>query len=161
FLLRDQVAGRTSRSFRGTQAVSWALNNSGRMLTYSAPNGRIETIANDRMDVWVGRERVFDDILVTTPPGRITDLKWFWGQGSGVTRFEHFEIRSLEEGAPSVAVAPSGSAVVAEAEAPSPTESIALDRPTPNPFSGSMRFAYMVPGRSTAVDIGIFDLAGR
>src|SRR5262245_48358301 len=116
FLLRDRVRDRTSRSFHGTQAVSWALNNSGRALSYSAPNGSIETIANDRMDIWVGHERVFDDILATTPNGRITDFKWFWGQGSGVTRFEHFEIRSLEEAtsAPQMAT-PSDQAANAEA----------------------------------------------
>ena len=86
-----------SKAFTGTQAVTWALNNSGRPLRYAAPNGAVESLGDDRMDVWVGREKVFDEILATHPEGRITDLKWFWSQGSGVTRFDHFEMRTLDD----------------------------------------------------------------
>ncbi|TMQ68911.1 MAG: hypothetical protein E6K80_13415 [Candidatus Eisenbacteria bacterium] len=161
FQLRDMVGGRVSAIFHGTQAVTWAANNSGRPLLYTAPDGRVESIGNDRMDVWVGREKVFDDILAVTPAGRITDLKWFWGHGSGTTRLDRFEIRTLEE------TSASGAAVAAAEPAtldpmPEPADgSIALDRPAPNPFSGAMRFAYAIPGHGTAVDIGVFDIAGR
>src|SRR5215831_16412255 len=101
FRLRDRVSGVSSAAYNGTQAISWALNNSGKALSYSAPNGTTEWLANDRMDVWVGREKVFDDILVTTPAGRISDFKWFWSQGAGLARFDHFEVRTLDEVAPS------------------------------------------------------------
>jgi len=161
FQLRDLMGG-SSAAFHGTQAISWALNNSGQSIAYAAPNGTIERVANDRMDVWVGRTKVFDDVAATNPAGRITDLKWFWSQGSGVTRFDHFEIRTLEEATEASARDPLGSPVAALNSEPAPQEaSIALERPTPNPFTRTTRYAYAIPDRSAAVDIGVFDLAGR
>jgi hypothetical protein len=164
FQLRDLVSGAVSKAFTGTQAVTWALNNSGRPLRYAAPNGAVESLGDDRMDVWVGREKVFDEILATHPEGRITDLKWFWSQGSGVTRFDHFEMRTLDDvgdASGASATVAGGSAAATDAEAAAPEASIALERPTPNPFTSTMRFAYSIPSGAAAVDIGLFDLAGR
>jgi hypothetical protein len=162
FQLRDRVSGVSTAAFRGTQAITWALNNSGRPLSYAAPNGTTEALANDRMDVWVGREKVFDDILTTSPAGRITDLKWYWSQGSGVARFDHFEIRTLDEVATATGESTSAANAATLEAGPAPQDpAIALDRPTPNPFTSTMRFAYGIPSGSAGVDIGIFDLAGR
>jgi len=36
-----------------------------------------------------------------------------------------------------------------------------LNRPYPNPFTGTMRMAFAVEGAGERVDIGVFDLAGR
>lgn len=41
------------------------------------------------------------------------------------------------------------------------TGAAALGKVTPNPFSGSMRFAYSIQAPSTHVDIAIFDATGR
>ena len=162
FQLRDRVGGAVSPDFDGTQAVSWVLNNSGRTLKYAAPNGTVEAIHDDRMDVWIGRTRVFDDIVATNPSGRITDLKWHWSQGSGVTSFDHFEIRTLEEATGPLAAAPADpAAAVPAVEEVSHDAALVLGRPTPNPFSRTMRFAYSIPAGSAAVDIGVFDVAGR
>lgn len=162
FQLRDRVGGGNSPVFKGTQAVSWVLNNSGRSMMYAAPNGTVDAVGNDRMDVWIGRTRVFDDIPTTNPAGRITDLKWLWSRGSGVTSFDHFEIRTLEEATGRFAPAPGEpSAAIPDRGAPTQEASIALGRPTPNPFTRTMRFAYVIPGGSAAVDIGVYDVAGR
>jgi hypothetical protein len=164
YKLVDLMGGNTSPAFDGTQAVSWAVNNSGRTYSYSAPDGSIETLANDRMDVWVGRRKVLDEVVVTNATGRMTDLKWSWSQGSGVTRFDHFEVRTLEE-ATSVAsrivdpVAAPNAAVDPAAETNG--DAIPLGRPTPNPFLKTMRFAYAIASGPAPVDIGVFDLAGR
>jgi hypothetical protein len=160
FQLRDMVNGRVGATFRGTQAVSWVINNSGRAMSYDAPNGKVEIVGNDRMDVWVARERVFDDILVTNPGGRMNDLKWVWSRGSGQTQFERFEVRTLQEASASAGV---GAIAAASMEgSPQPGDgSIALERPTPNPFKNAMRFAYAIPAGHSPVDIGVFDVAGR
>jgi FlgD Ig-like domain len=160
FQLRDLVNGRVGATYHGTQAVSWVVNHSGSAMTYDAPNGKTERVGRERMDVWVGRDRVFDDILVTNANGRIADLKWVWSRGSGTTRFDHFEIRTLDEAA--MASAAGSASVATLAGGPPPSDgSIALERPTPNPFSAAMRFAYAIPGAATPVDIGVFDVAGR
>lgn len=158
FQLRDPAGRRNSVSFEGTQAVSWAVNNSGRALVYAAPDGSVENLADDRMDVWVGRSKVFDDIAVTQRDGRISELKWYWGGGAGVTTFDHLSVTALDgEDAAVLAAAPAG--------APTPEtpagESLQLYRPTPNPFEKTMRFAYAIPSARERVDIGIFDVSGR
>jgi flagellar hook assembly protein FlgD len=38
---------------------------------------------------------------------------------------------------------------------------VELYRPFPNPFSGATSFAYSVAGEGSAVDITVFDVAGR
>jgi hypothetical protein len=161
FRLRDLVGGRSSAAFRGTQAVTWAVNNSGEARTYAAPNGKPESVGNDRMDVWIGRDKVLDEIVALNPAGRITDLKWFWSQGSGSTRFDRFELRTLDDLVAYDGAATDGAAEAALDPGVAGGEGIALYRPTPNPFSAAMRYAYAIPGGSAAVDIGVFDLAGR
>ena len=160
FQLRD-FAGDTSPPFSGTQAVTWALNHSGAAISYAAPNGTIEPIANNRMDIWVGREKVFDDVAVMNSDGRMTDLKWFWSQGSGVTRFARFEIGTLDDASRAVALPAIASIPAPASSSSSDASSIALGRPSPNPFSNTTRYAYAISGGPASVEIGIFDLAGR
>ena len=159
FQIRDLVGRRTSPSFEGTQALSWALNNSGRTLTYAAPDGSVEAVADDRMDLWVGRRKVFDDMAVTMRGGSIAELKWYWGAGTGVTTFDHLTVEALDGADAAALGAVSGDTPVIEAppgEAP-----LELYRPTPNPFERTMRFAYAIPNGIEAVDIGVFDVTGR
>jgi len=167
FRVRDLVAGRSSPTCAGTQAITWALNHSGRALSYPGPDGAAESIANNRMDVWVGRTKVFDDIAVTNPMISITDLKWFWGSGSGsgTTSFGCFQVATLPALSDEKGMAPSQAAVAAEPSpdvaVASPSGSLELYRPTPNPFARAMRFAYSIEGHSQPAEIGMYDVAGR
>ena len=164
FRLRDLVAGRSSPTYAGTQAITWALNHSGRTLSYPGPGGATESIGNHRMDVWVGRTKVFDDIAVTNPMISITDLKWFWGSGSGTTTFGYFQVATLpalDEGQGMAASPVVGPEPSSEVSAPSESGSLQLYRPTPNPFGRTMRFAYAIEGHAERADIGMYDIAGR
>jgi hypothetical protein len=158
FQLRDPAGRRNSVSFEGTQAVSWAINNAGRALSYSAPDGSVETVGNDRMDVWIGRSKVFDDIAVTMQGGQISELKWYWGGGTGLTTFDHLTVESLDGADAAALAAIPEDTPVAE---PPGGESLQLWRPTPNPFEKTMRFAYAIPEARERVDIGVFDVSGR
>jgi hypothetical protein len=158
FQLRDPIGRRNSMSFDGVQAVTWALNNSGRALTYPAPDGTTEAVADDRMDVWVGRSKVFNDIPVTQRGGAISELKWYWGGGSGVTTFDHLTIENLDGMDPAALAAVAEEPPIAE---PPAGEALQLYRPTPNPFEKTMRFAYAIPNGIERVDIGVFDVSGR
>ena len=164
FRIRDLVAGRSSPSYAGTQAITWALNHSGRTLSYPGPGGAAESIRNNRMDVWVGRTKVFDDIAVTNPTSSMTDLKWFWGSGSGTTMFGYFQVATLpalDERRGMAASPVAGSEPASEVSAPSESGSLELYRATPNPFARTMRFAYAIEGHAERADIGMYDVAGR
>ena len=163
FRLNDLVADRHTAGFTGTQAITWALNNSGGALSYAAPNGTTVSIANDRMDVWVGRTRVFDDAAVTSPDASVAELKWLWNSGAGLTTFGLLEAHTLDE--PSASGAPA-SAVDAATVAAAPTavtggQVVELYRPWPNPSRDFIRYAYAIAGGAERVDIGVFDVAGR
>ena len=164
FRLRDCVARRESPVFQGTQAVTWALNHSGRAIPYAAPDGTLETVADDRMDVWVGRTKVFDDMAVTQSTAPLSEFKWFWGAGAGTTAFDHLQISALEQGGdinePSPGAAATGDTGLST-PAPAAEPTLELYRPSPNPFARTTRFAYAIPGASEAVEIGVFDVAGR
>lgn len=161
FQLHDLGTRRASPEFQGTQAVTWALNRSGDALVYSAPDGTRESIANHRMDVWVGRTKVFDDIAVTNAKAGLSDFKWYWS-GEGTASFSHLDVRTLEP-APAEVVVTSLPATTATAlvEAATVVPALELYRPSPNPFSGAMRYAYAIPSGSQRVAIDVFDIGGR
>jgi hypothetical protein len=155
FMLLDRSTKRASPAFEGNQAITWALNNSGKAVSYDAPNGTVESLPNDRMDVWVGRTRVFDDAAVDNARAAISDLQWSWSAGAGSTMFAHLEARSLDPVAAKATVA----------EVPSASEvdvhSVELYKPWPNPSSAPIRYAYEIASGLERVDIGVFDIAGR
>lgn len=165
FQLRDLVSGANSASFEGTQAVTWVINHTGGMRTYAAPDGTTATVGNNRMDVWVGRNKVFDDAMITTPDAGVSDVKWVWRDGSGITTVDRFEVRPLSDfaaGARSIEAAATASASALQSpEGMSGLGSLQLYRPSPNPFVRTMRYAYAIAGGAERVDIGIYDVAGR
>jgi hypothetical protein len=60
FTIRNMTNGTTSNvpvapaPFSGTQEITWTLNNTGATISYVAPDGSVETLANDRMDIYHG-----------------------------------------------------------------------------------------------------------
>jgi hypothetical protein len=92
FSIRDISNSTTSATFSGTQAVLWAINNSGASLTYKAPDGTYETIANDRQDLWLGNTRVLNDVTVETASQTLTDFKIVMNGGTASIDFDNILI---------------------------------------------------------------------
>jgi hypothetical protein len=84
-----------SSNLSGTQHITWAMNNSGAALTYAAPNGTQESLANDRMDVWAGTTKVFDDVAVEATGQTISDLKFSFTNGTGTITLDNFLVNSI------------------------------------------------------------------
>ncbi|MDE3235148.1 MAG: T9SS type A sorting domain-containing protein [Bacteroidota bacterium] len=72
----------TSVTLSGTQTITWAMNNSGALLYYFAPDGSIESVANDKADIWAGSAKLFNDVAVETPSQNITDIKFVISSGT-------------------------------------------------------------------------------
>jgi len=153
-------SGTRTADFEGTQAVTWALNVSDAPMTYAAPNGTFETIAAHRMDVWVGRDRAFDEMDVTNARVAASDLKWLWDQGAGQTTFSQLQVRALKA-SETAAVSPAAPDVASPVAEAGITDGVELYRPWPNPASSQVRYAYRIPSGAERVDIGIFDVSGR
>lgn len=92
FSLRDIGGSASSANFTGTQTITWAINNSGATLTYRAPDGTFETVANDTHDVWIGTTRVFNDIAALTATQSLTDIKFVFSGANGTIDFDNFLI---------------------------------------------------------------------
>ncbi len=90
--IRDILSTSNSADLIGSQDITWILNNSGSTLTYLSPSNHYETIANDKMDIWAGSTRLFDDVNVLTPSQTMTDLKFAFTEGTGTITVDNFSI---------------------------------------------------------------------
>ncbi len=50
-----------THTYTGTQTITFVDNNSGGSLTYKAPDGSFESVANDTYDLWVGTTKELND----------------------------------------------------------------------------------------------------
>ncbi|TAH20559.1 MAG: T9SS C-terminal target domain-containing protein [Cytophagales bacterium] len=78
FQVRDIGASANSATFSGQQKVIMILNKTGAALNYAAPNGTLSTVANNKMDVWVGAISAFDEIDVLTTTVNMNHFKFIY-----------------------------------------------------------------------------------
>lgn len=90
FQLRDITTGTNSSTFNGRHTVTWWINNSGASTSYTDPNGNTQILANDKNDVWVSNELVFNELDVVTPTVSLTDFKIVYDSGNGTIQFDNF-----------------------------------------------------------------------
>lgn len=95
FSIRNLGTSTNSSNFTGTNTVTWFLNNSGSTITYVAPNGAIESLANDRGDIWVGASKAFDEHTATTTTQSISDLKFAFVGGAGTIQLDNILIEDI------------------------------------------------------------------
>ncbi|MBP9795636.1 MAG: right-handed parallel beta-helix repeat-containing protein, partial [Chitinophagales bacterium] len=95
FRLREYSTGAVSPVFSGTQTITWVLNNSGASFNYLAPNGSFEAVGNDKMDVWIGLTKVFNERAATSPALNMTDLKFVINGGNGSVTIDDIEISKI------------------------------------------------------------------
>jgi hypothetical protein len=107
FRFRDITNNNTSTNFNTTTyyTVTWAMNNSGSTLTYTAPDGNTETVANDRADIWVGTTRIFNDANVQTATGSLLELKFAFTASTGTIDIDNINIYSIN---PFITAQPTG-----------------------------------------------------
>jgi hypothetical protein len=92
-------SGTQSASYAGSADAFWVVNNSGAAITYTAPDSSEQTVGNDKYDLWVGTNLVFDEaIAVNLAP--ITGIKISQAGGSSVSTFDNFQIKSTVKDTP-------------------------------------------------------------
>lgn len=72
-------------NYTGTQTVLWVVNNSGSTLTYVAPDGTQQTVANDKNDMWVGTTQEFNEFDAQTSTITAIDKIKFVASGQNGT----------------------------------------------------------------------------
>lgn len=63
-----------STSYTGEKTLTFVVNNTGALQQYLAPNGSTESLDNDKWDLWVDNDKVYDDIAAY---GTADDIKNF------------------------------------------------------------------------------------
>lgn len=100
FSVRD-VSGSTNGAGTftvGSHQITFVTNNSGGAITYLAPDGTTETVADDTWDLWVGNSRQLNDRAATTGSVVLTDFKF--GSTSNANfalRFDNIQISAIPE----------------------------------------------------------------
>ncbi|MFN8274465.1 MAG: T9SS type A sorting domain-containing protein [Flavobacteriaceae bacterium] len=97
FRFNDVSNAVTSSNFTvgTTYAITWVMNNSGGTLSYLAPDGNTETIANDRVDFWVGTTRVYNDVVVETTGGTLSDMKFAYVGSTGSITLDDISVKAM------------------------------------------------------------------
>ncbi|MFN4083732.1 MAG: T9SS type A sorting domain-containing protein [Bacteroidia bacterium] len=96
FSLRDinaSVNGTTTLST--STLITWVINNSGASITYRAPNGNQETVADDTWDLWIGTTKEFNDRGATTTSQSLADFKFAFTSGSATIDIDNISADPL------------------------------------------------------------------
>lgn len=97
----DNIGGApSSGAFSGKQTITFVVNNSGNDKNYTAPDGSAESVANGKMDVWIGLTKGIDDFSLknTDAKGDISGFKIqaTSASGTGIFDFDNIEMKNLE-----------------------------------------------------------------
>ncbi|QQS35299.1 MAG: T9SS type A sorting domain-containing protein [Ignavibacteriales bacterium] len=69
-------------TYTGTQTITFVTNNSGSEITYTAPNGSSETLADDSYDLWVGTNKELDNFPARDGAQSLNVFKMRFGQST-------------------------------------------------------------------------------
>jgi hypothetical protein len=99
FFFRNLASSTDSKVFQDRQIITWVMNRSGSSVQYAAPNGSTENLANNRWDLWVGTEQVFNDATPQNSSFRLSQFKCMYNSLSNIknfqVRFDNFYINTL------------------------------------------------------------------
>ena len=97
----DNIGGAPqSGEFSGKQTITFIVNNSGSDRTYTAPDATTESVANGKMDVWIGITKGINDFSLRNTVSPTADISGFKIQatsasGTGLYDFDNIEMTDL------------------------------------------------------------------
>lgn len=87
----------TSGSFGSSQTVTWVINTSGAAVNYLSPNnaGAANSLANNRVDVWVGTTKFVNGLAMENPAQAINELKLCFLDGNGTFTINNLRVNPI------------------------------------------------------------------
>lgn len=132
--------------FLGVKTITFAVNGSGGPLTYTAPTGASETLADQTWDLWVGTSKEFDDQAILDNTQTMSAFKIVNGSGSNAVMIDNLLIDHL---------------VTTDVnEPPGLPRETRLEQNYPNPFNPSTLIAYELASESEVL-LEVYDVLGR
>jgi hypothetical protein len=135
-----------SGHFLGFKTITFAVNGSGGTLTYTAPGGGSETVADQTWDLWVDTSKEFDDQPVNDNTQALSAFKIVFGGASNTIAIDNLLIDPL--------------VVNGVEETPGLPLGMKLEQNYPNPFNPATVVSYQLSVVSN-VRLSVFDLLGR
>jgi len=89
-------------SFTGPQTITAFLNNTGASFTYTAPDGSVAALTNDKWDMWVGNIKVINAAPAAGATQTLQGFAMYLNAFSGTTgpvnyTFDNFKVESLPD----------------------------------------------------------------
>ncbi|MCX6209883.1 MAG: hypothetical protein NTZ59_10435, partial [Bacteroidetes bacterium] len=72
-----------------SRTILWVVNNTGAAITYRAPDGTNESLADDKYDVWVGSVREMNEVAANDGTQSITNFAFRNGNSTGTQTFDN------------------------------------------------------------------------
>lgn len=97
FSIRNLETATNSKFFNGEQTITMVINNSDNKKTYISPLGQDENLSNDKLDIWVGNTKVFDDVDSFGSNVELNNFKliYVYGAKNGIIDIDDFKIKSI------------------------------------------------------------------
>ncbi len=139
--------------YRVVRTITFAVNGSGAPQSYTAPDGTLESVADQSWDLWVGPTKEFDDQPVNDNTQTMSTFKIVFGSGSNAVTIDNLLINPL--------------VVVGVENTPGLPQSMNLDQNYPNPFNPTTTIRYEIAGNggqgsgTSNVRLALYDLIGR
>ena len=92
FSLRNASNTTSTANFSGTQTICWVINNTGAAISYVAPDGTIQSVDDDKEDVWVGNTLAFDEAAAFDPARSLRNIKFVFNAGSAKIEIDNFTV---------------------------------------------------------------------
>lgn len=97
FQLRNIGGAVNSPTFSGENAVTIVSNNSGSVKNYTGPDGLTNSVADDKIDIWVNTSIVFNDMNANAAGAgaNLNEFKFIFSNGSGTITLDNFLMTEL------------------------------------------------------------------
>jgi hypothetical protein len=134
--------------FTSLKTVTFVVNNTGATLTYAAPNGTQETVANQMWDLWVGTSKEFDEQPIFDNTQTMSCFKITLGSASSSIMIDNLVIDKV-----------GGSTAVASTVLGAPA-SFDLQQNYPNPFNPSTQISYSL-AKAGVTTLKVYNILGK
>ena len=96
FKIKEQgTTNYSTSSYSGKQTITFVINCSGSTMTYLAPDGTTESIANGKNDIWVGSTKVFDETGCYSSAKALDNFYFEYVSGTGIIDIDNMTINSI------------------------------------------------------------------
>lgn len=98
--LREVGGSNDGQVITAPTQITWVINKAGRTLSYVSPDGGTSNVGDGKADVWVEGRLAFNEIGSVTASQNLTQLKFYYINGTGAFILDDLLIRDVSGSLP-------------------------------------------------------------